>query len=57
MGINNFYNLKNPIRHFLNIDNIEYPFKVDEITIKDLEWTEPINFRVKLVSKLSSNII
>jgi hypothetical protein len=47
LKINNFYNFKNPIRHFLNIDNIVYPSKVDEMEIKHLSWTEPINFRVK----------
>lgn len=47
MQINNFYNFKNPVRHFLNINNISYPTRVEEIDIKDLSWTEPINFRVR----------
>ncbi|MBK5482691.1 hypothetical protein JFV29_12440 [Peribacillus sp. TH16] len=47
MKINNFYNFKNPVRHFLNINNMSYPTRVDEMGIKDLSWTEPINFRVR----------
>jgi hypothetical protein len=47
MEINKFYNFKNPVRHFLNINNIIYPTGFDELDIKDLSWTEPINFRVR----------
>ena len=47
MEINNFYNFKNSIRHFLNINNINFPFQIDEIKIEDLVWTESINFRVR----------
>jgi hypothetical protein len=45
--INNFYNFKNPVRHFLNIDNVRFQSKADELDIKDLSWTQPINFRVR----------
>ncbi|ARK21171.1 hypothetical protein [Sporosarcina ureae] len=47
MKINNFYNFKNPIRHFLNINNVTFPTNIEDIKIKDLSWTEPINFRVR----------
>ncbi|NKF08730.1 hypothetical protein J1C67_01920 [Clostridium gasigenes] len=47
MEINNFYNFKNSIRHFFNIDNMDFPFEIDEIKIENLTWTEPINFRVR----------
>ncbi|MBU3114117.1 hypothetical protein [Clostridium lacusfryxellense] len=47
MEINNFYNFKNTVRHFLNINNVRCPVKIDEMEIKDLAWTKPINFRVR----------
>ncbi|MCW6110143.1 hypothetical protein [Clostridium sporogenes] len=47
MEINNFYNFKNTVRHFLNINSIIYPDRFDEVDIKDLCWTEPVNFRVR----------
>lgn len=47
LKINNIYNFKNPIRHFLNVDNLSYPRNISSFTIRDLQWTTPINFRVK----------
>ncbi|WP_010240078.1 hypothetical protein [Clostridium arbusti] len=47
MEINNFYNFKNTIRYFLNINNINYPFENGEIKIENLAWTQPMNFRVR----------
>ena len=47
MGIGNIYNFKNSIRHFITIDSIEVPFKIEEIEIGNLSYTEPINFRVR----------
>ena len=44
MSLNNIYNFRNPIRHFLNIDAIK---KVSITNINDLCWTEPFPFRVK----------
>ncbi|MEH7122490.1 hypothetical protein V7127_04490, partial [Bacillus sp. JJ1773] len=46
MGINTYYNFKNPIRHFLNIDNIIFQPNINELQLEDISWTEPINFRV-----------
>lgn len=47
MKINNLYNFRNPVRHFLNIENVQPPPTIDQITIQDLSWTEPINFRIR----------
>ncbi|WP_394857210.1 RNA-dependent RNA polymerase family protein [Clostridium paraputrificum] len=47
MEINNYYNFKNSIRYFINIDEVNFPFEVDEINIEKLAWTEPINFRIR----------
>lgn len=41
------YNFKNPVRHFLNINNISCPTNIDNINLKHLSWSKPINFRVK----------
>lgn len=47
MKKNNFYNFKNSIRHFIDIDNVNFPFDTNEIDIKNLDWTEPIKFRIR----------
>lgn len=47
MFLNNLYNFKNPIKHFINIDNIKLP---DNITKKDIQyfsWTMPFGFRIR----------
>ncbi|AET66627.1 hypothetical protein Desor_0951 [Desulfosporosinus orientis DSM 765] len=46
MDINNYYNFKNPVRHFLNINKVRSP-RIDGFELKDLSWTEPIKFRVR----------
>ena len=46
-GLKNIYNFKNPIRHFINVDNVIYPNNVTDITVKELAWTEPIKFRIR----------
>mgnify|MGYP000859166011 CR=1 FL=1 len=35
MTLNNIYNFRNPIRHFINIDDLIYP--------EDIETFDPIN--------------
>ena len=45
--INNFYNFRNSVRHFMNLENICPPYDLDSMKINDLAWTEPINFRLK----------
>lgn len=47
MEINNYYNFKNSIRHFININSLNYPFEHNDIKIDNLAWTQPINFRVR----------
>lgn len=46
-NINNIYNFKNTIRHFINIENVKYPQREEVLEIKKLQWTKPINFRIK----------
>lgn len=46
MGLNTYYNFKNPIRHFFNLDNIKFQSNVNELELDDLGWAESINFRV-----------
>ncbi|WP_124041418.1 hypothetical protein [Clostridium perfringens] len=47
MKYNNLYNFKNPVKNFLDIDNIEFPDEVSRLNLWDLCWTKPFNFRVK----------
>ncbi len=42
--INNLYNFKNTVRHFINIENLT--FDNISIEIDKLSWTAPIKFRV-----------
>ncbi|AWK51083.1 hypothetical protein DIC82_08670 [Clostridium beijerinckii] len=45
--LNNVYNFKNPVKNFLNTDNIKLPNNVSSFNIENLCWVEPFNFRVK----------
>lgn len=47
MKLNNLYNFKNPVKNFLDIDNIKLPDDLDSFDIKKLCWAKPFNFRVK----------
>ena len=47
MDYNNIYNFKNPIRHFINIDNLIFPTNPGSIAIDDTCWTKPIKFTIK----------
>lgn len=47
MQYNNFYNFKNPIRHFINIDNLTYPDNIATLDIDATCWTQPIKFRIQ----------
>lgn len=42
---NYYYNFKNPIRHYINIDNLHYPQDIETFDITELSWTHPIPFR------------
>ncbi|WP_282745010.1 hypothetical protein [Peptostreptococcus stomatis] len=47
MTLNNIYNFRNPIRHFINIDDLIYPEDIETFDpINELCWTKPISFRV-----------
>lgn len=46
MGLNNVYNFKNPVKHFLNIDNLIFPADISAFAINKLVWTEPFGFRI-----------
>lgn len=47
MNLNYIYNFKNPIRHFINIDSLNYPNDISSFSTEELCWTTPINFRIK----------
>lgn len=51
MNLNNYYNFKNQIRHFVDIKDIELPFDIGELELKNIAWTEPINFRIRKTGK------
>ena len=46
MGLNNVYNFKNPVKHFLDIDNLIFPTDINVFGIEKLVWAEPFNFRI-----------
>lgn len=46
MSKNNLYNFKNPLRHFLNIDKVEFNEDLKDKDITKLSWSEPIKFRI-----------
>lgn len=47
MNLNNLYNFKNTIRHFINIDNLSYPSDISSFDTSNLCWTTPITYRIK----------
>ncbi|MCR8963941.1 hypothetical protein O0550_12125 [Brevibacillus halotolerans] len=47
MKLNNAYNFKNPVKHFLDVDSLKFPDDVSSMDIKKLSWVEPFSFRVK----------
>lgn len=47
MEHNNLYNFKNPVKHFLNIDQLQLPNNISNYQINKLSWVEPIVFRIK----------
>ena len=44
MDLNNLYNFKNAVRHFVDIDSLEYPDDVENFNTRELCWTMPISF-------------
>lgn len=43
--LNNKYNFKNPIRHFFNLDDINFD-AADSVKYEGLIWTEPVKFKI-----------
>lgn len=37
MNLNNLYNFKNPIKHFVNINKIEYPSDINTFNILKID--------------------
>ncbi len=47
MKLSNYYNFRNPIRHFVDIDSIIYPTDIETFDVIDeLCWTKPISFKI-----------
>ena len=47
MSLSNNYNFRNPVRHFINIDNLYYPSDISSFDpVDELCWTKPIAFRI-----------
>lgn len=47
MSLSNYYNFRNAVRHFINIDQLNYPDDIESFDpIKELCWTKPILLRV-----------
>ena len=47
MNFNNVYNFRNPIRHFVNIDSLNYPSDITTFPVSNLSWTLPIPFKIQ----------
>lgn len=47
MGLNNLYNFKNPIKHFINIDLLTFPSAISSLELDSLSWTKPFTFRIR----------
>ncbi|MDD7795897.1 hypothetical protein [Clostridium sp. 'White wine YQ'] len=47
MILNNLYNFKNPVKNFLDIDNIKLPENISSFELEELCWVEPFNFRIR----------
>ncbi|MCB2359933.1 hypothetical protein [Clostridium estertheticum] len=47
MNLNNLYNFKNPIKHFINVDSVILPEDIASLDINNFSWVQPFNFRVK----------
>ncbi|MCQ2081302.1 MAG: hypothetical protein MJZ11_06555 [Lachnospiraceae bacterium] len=45
--LSNNYNFRNPVRHFIDIDKLDYPSDIVSFSAGDeLCWTKPVSFRV-----------
>ena len=55
MELNNIYNFKNPVKHFLNIDGLIFPNNISSFDIGSLDWAEPVDFRIHKVQLINVN--
>ncbi|WP_373205262.1 hypothetical protein [Clostridium tertium] len=47
MSLNNIYNFKNSIKHFINIEEIKFPSDISSFDKTEIDRSHPINFRVR----------
>ena len=54
MSLSNYYNFRNSVRHFINIDQLNYPNDIESFDpIQELCWTKPILLQVYKSSTIS----
>ena len=47
MRFSNIYNFRNTVRHFINVDDLDYPQDITSFDVeRELCWTKPISFRI-----------
>lgn len=46
MKLSNLYNFRNPVRHFINIDDLNYPTDIETFNPDEVCWTKPFSFRI-----------
>ena len=47
MNLDNYYNFRNPVRHFVKINHLDYPTDITSFDpVAELCWTKPVSFRV-----------
>ena len=47
MSLDNYYNFRNPVRHFVKIHHLDYPTDITSFNpVDELCWTKPVSFRV-----------
>lgn len=47
MDLNNLYNFKNAVRHFVDIDSLQFPTDIENFSTREMCWTLPISFNVQ----------
>lgn len=47
MNLSNIYNFRNPVRHFISIDQLDYTTDISTFDpVCELCWTKPVSFRI-----------
>ena len=54
MNLNNLYNFKNPIRHFIDIESLWFPTDDSSFEINKLSWTGPEFVKIVVTIPLNS---